>query len=600
MFKQRKAVLTITVGCMGLVFAGLSFRWMLDSTYRKQLPALPDLQTVSLPLQEQISTAYRKAKLRPTAGRLGILGMVYHSNAYYDEAAQCYQLAIKKGSSHWVWNYYLGYLNREMGESGEAIRNFQAVLKKNSKAYHARYYIGEGYQNLNQNDKAEASFKIIVNLKERKPSSDRSVREDYFPLRTYAKYQLAQIYINTARIDEAEKALMEIIRGQNSFGPAYRLLGNAYSLKGDSALSRKYKIRAGDLLDFKPPVDTLADRLTLISRSDLYVLKKIDEAERSVYPDWALTLARNAMKNIPGNKYLLSKAIKLHLKMGSGKQALLYLNQHLADFSADFNELKETGNLLYDRGYYPESLNYYRSALKIKPEDPEVQASLVLAMVNAGDKKQAVDLLDEQVGQYKGNPKVLANAVYVMLTLQEKEKARSFLSQLRQLSPSGPKTYQLGGIMAEQDGKVQEAIILYASAIKGNPKDFVSIQSLSEILMRQRLWTQLIRHLEKALEYNPNEPYLLERLGTLLVTCPDVKLRDYSLGREYSERAFIHKASTPEIVLSAGRTIAEAYAALGDKNSARIYMSQILEMATSQNAPEEFTEAIRERMKTLN
>ena len=592
---KRKGVIYIAGGVISLLIAAVLLKWILDSPYRNNIPSLPDMKTFSAPLKEQISGTSRKAKRNPSADNLGRLGMAYHSSAYYDKAAQCYKLAVKKNKSKWYWNYYLGYLNKEMGESEASINNFRAVIKQNRKVYHAWYYIGEGYHSLNENDKAAVSFKNISGLKGDIHATTMAIRNDYFPLKTYARFQLAQVYLNTKRIDQAESTLKEIVQSYSNFGPAYRLLGNLYNLKGDKALSQGYTLRAGDLLDFKPPVDTLIDRLALLSRSELYILKQIDEAERTGYPDWALVLVGNAMKYIPDNKYLISKAISLLLKMSSGKMALSYLNQHLNAFKDDINEIKQVGNLLYDKGYYSQAVNYYLRAKEIKPEDTEMQASLVLAYLKAGNKQQAMDELNEQLKLYKNNPKVLANAVYIMLTMNEREKAKSFLSQLNKLSPSSPKTYQLNGIIAQQDGNLRKAMVMYEYACKGDPGDLVSIQSLDEILTSQKMWSQLISHLRKALEYHPNDPYLLVRLGTLLGDCPDMKLRNYQESRIYSERAFIHKGSTMEIMLSAGKSLAEAYAALGDKRNASIYMNHILEMARSQNAPREFLEDIEKK-----
>ena len=584
---------------IGLIIILLLVRFFINNPYRRQIPDPPDLQNVSIPLREQITGINNKAKRKPTADNLGQLGMVYHSSAYYDEAVQCYKLAAKRSKSNWIWDYYLGYIYKEMGESNASIESFREVIRKNPKVYHARYYVGEGYQNQNQNDKAEVSFRTIISLKDKAASPNKAVRKGYYPLSTYAKFQLAQILIITDQVEQAEKMLLEIIGNQNAFGPAYRLLGSVYNMKGDAALSREYILRAGDLLDYKPPVDTLIDRLSLISRSENYILKQIDEAERAVYPEWALILTSNALRYLPENPYLVSKIIKLTLTMSPGKQALTYLDQHLSAFKDDFNEIKQVGDMLYDKGYPAQSLKYFKRATEIKPDDADVKASLVLAYLNAGEKKQATDLLKMQLDNRSNDPKILANAVYIMLTQHDTDKARAYLSRLKQISPSSPKTYQLRALLAEQDGKLQEAMAMYESALKGNPGDLVSIQSLDELYRQQKMWGRSAGLLRNALASHPNEPYLLEKLGTLLVACPDTKLRNYPEGLMYSQRAFINKASTTEVMFAAGRSVAEAYAALGDKNNARIYLNHILEMARSQNAPKEYIGELQARILAL-
>ena len=77
---------------------------------------MPGKETITGVLKDQISSATRKAWLNPSSNNLGILGMIYHSCEYYDRAAECYRLAVKRNDSKWMWSYYLGYLNREMGE----------------------------------------------------------------------------------------------------------------------------------------------------------------------------------------------------------------------------------------------------------------------------------------------------------------------------------------------------------------------------------------------------------------------------------------------------------------------------------------------------
>ena len=44
------------------------------------------------------------------------LGMVFHSGSFYDKAAQCYKLTIKRDKSAWIWDYYLGYLSKEQDQ----------------------------------------------------------------------------------------------------------------------------------------------------------------------------------------------------------------------------------------------------------------------------------------------------------------------------------------------------------------------------------------------------------------------------------------------------------------------------------------------------
>ena len=96
MDKKKKLILSISVVTIFLALSLVAVKFFLDGEYRNQLPEYPDLKTVTKSLREQISTTGRKTYINPTADNLGKLGMVYHSSAYYEKAAKCYELAVKK------------------------------------------------------------------------------------------------------------------------------------------------------------------------------------------------------------------------------------------------------------------------------------------------------------------------------------------------------------------------------------------------------------------------------------------------------------------------------------------------------------------------
>jgi tetratricopeptide (TPR) repeat protein len=345
MNRNKKRIIIIAGSIICLALLVLIIKYVVDLPFSSKLPDVPDLQSSPVPLTEQILNASRKTHRNPSADNIGELGMIYHSNTYYDKAAQCYSLAIKRNKSKWIWSYYLGYLNQEIGESDKSIQNFRDVIKYNPAAYHAWYYVGEGYRNLGENFKAEVAYQNVAKLQEKSAPEKSTTRHDYFPLRTYALFQISRIYINTNRVDLAELTLKQILQFYRSFGPAYRFLASVYRLKGDSVQSKYNIVRANDLLDFTHPVDTIIDKLALTSKSQLYLLKQIDIAEKSIYPDWGLAIAKSGLLQLPDNKYLISKAIKLYLRLDIGNQAIPYLNKHMDLYKEDFNEIKDVAEL---------------------------------------------------------------------------------------------------------------------------------------------------------------------------------------------------------------------------------------------------------------
>ena len=264
MKNKRKVILYIAGGAIGLISIGLSLKFITNGRYVRRIPEISGSHALPGPVIDQISEARVKAKRNPSADNLGMLGMVYHSSANYEQAAACYKLAIERDDTKWIWSFYLGYLYTEMSESNSILKNFNRVIEINPEVYHAWYYCGEEYMNLREFDRAEKYFGEIRSIIKPNISGNPSTREDRYPLGTYAMFQLSNIYFNTGRIDLAENTLKELIQANRTFGPGYRLLGNIYRTKGDIPLSDQYGAKANDLMAFSPPVDTLVDRLALI------------------------------------------------------------------------------------------------------------------------------------------------------------------------------------------------------------------------------------------------------------------------------------------------------------------------------------------------
>jgi tetratricopeptide (TPR) repeat protein len=155
-------------------------------------------------------------------------------------------------------------------------------------------------------------------------------------------------------------------------------------------------------------------------------------------------------------------------------------------------------------------------------------------------------------------------------------------------------------MIAEREGKLDIALSQYEKSFKGDPTDLATIQILGNILLKKELWSRAISHYRKALVYHPNEPYLLEKLGSLLITCPDITMRNIDEGMEYAERALDHKSSSMEIVIKAGSNLSEAYASKGDKQTAITYLNTVIELAQNNNAPKEYLSDLGRKLKELS
>jgi tetratricopeptide (TPR) repeat protein len=578
MDKKRKTILYISGLAIFLVLSLFALIFISESSLRNKLPKYPDFNTLSKPLRKQIKYAGLKTFLYPSADNLGELGMVYHSSVLYDNATLCYKLAAEKNRREWIWSYYLGYLNLELGDSKASIENFNHVIERNPRNYMALFYIAQAYQNLGFLPNAKNIYRRISSSKDA-DAGKKTIRENYFSLQTYAMYNLGRIYMNSNRLDSAELVLKEIIKRQWTFGPAYRLLGNVYTKEGNDVLGKKYITRANDLDEYTPPPDTLIDKIALISRSDQFLLKQIDDAKMTYNFNWDLELTTHALKYIPENKYLVSNTIVLYFILGRDKDVLPLLDRHFKLFNDDFEELMKLADLLYGKGLELQAMNYFNQAKKVQPGS----SRLPLWLLSIGKKNEAVVLINDQLKKEPDNERILTDAVDIYLSINDKDKALTSLTHLKKLYPSNLEARKATGLLLEMDGKMKEAIAVYEEITKTGQKDLSIYKYLASIYLQLKMWEEAINNFRSGLEKYPNEPGLLEPLGRLLISCPVARLRNIDEGREFSERAYIHYKCPPETRILAARNLATAYAIMGDKQMASRYINTTLSMVRRGN-----------------
>ena len=573
---MNKLLLKISalLSCLILIFYGVLFT--LDTPYRTKLPVEPDLKNVSPALRHQIKIANIKTYLYPCASNLGNLGMIYHSSAFDEKAITCYQLAAKKviqqNKRQWIWSYYLGCLDMQQGESRKAVEDFKFVLDKNPMNYNALFYTGEAYQNLGLTANAAAFFRKIA-------SSDEIVsginREFYFPLQTYAKFRLARIFLNSNQLDSAETILKETIKRQWTFGPAYRLLADVYAKQSKPDLSKKFKIRSNDLAEYAPPVDTLMDKIALVSRSEKYLLKQIEVAKMSYNFKWELTLCDHSMKFIPNDKYLLSNTILLYFILDKNKEVLPLLDRHLKFYGDDFDEMIKLADLLHGKSLDTQAMNYFNQAKKLQPGS----SRLALWLQSAGKNDEAVSLLKDQLSKNPDNERILADAVHFYLNSDDKGKAIQYLNHLKNLYPSDVDALKATALLDEEDGKSMEAQSIFEAISKSEQKDLITFKYLSSIYFKEKLWDKAILNFRSALDKFPNDPDILDELGRLLISCPDPKFRNVDEGREYCERSYINFQCPPPTRIMAAKNLATAYAMIGDKTLTLRFIKITLDLA---------------------
>jgi cytochrome c-type biogenesis protein CcmH/NrfG len=126
-----------------------------------------------------------------------------------------------------------------------------------------------------------------------------------------------------------------------------------------------------------------------------------------------------------------------------------------------------------------------------------------------------------------------------------------------------------------------------------------TIRKLGDILIDQERWKEYIGHYRSALEFYPNNPELLGRLGEALINCPDPELKNVEEGKEFSERAFTHFNCPPDILVSSGSHLAFAYALTGNKPKAVETITKTITIGRRERIPQASQEKLENFYRML-
>ncbi|MEM6699460.1 MAG: tetratricopeptide repeat protein, partial [Bacteroidota bacterium] len=415
-----------------------------------------------------------------------------------------------------------------------------------------------------------------------------------FPLQLYARIIRSKVYNSTNRAEMAEQDLKDICANHKTFGAAFRQLGMFYINKGEKDMGEVYQERANDLRVFNFATDTLMDRLSLISRSEAYVLKQIDNAMQGNDGKWSYELIKQAHENMPNSKYVLSKAIRQYSSIGMGKQALPLLDEHFEYFKEDYDEMLQIGIKLSGAGYRKEAAKYFEQAWSLEDQSPEQKATLAgMFLENAGMANRAIELMSTVAEANPDNETVLGDAVFLMLQTNQTDKAFQYFNSLKKQSPDNANIKIFQGIQAEKNGKIKEAISFFRAAYEDKPKNKFLKSHLSELYVQEQLWSPALEFFRSALEVDPNDSELQMYIGLLLVTCPDENLLNLKEGKEYSERAFYNSRYNINNRISAGRTLAIAHYQLEDRKNALFYINKTIQIAEQASVSESYIQELR-------
>jgi len=448
------------------------------------LPQLPNLSNQPAAVIEHVKNADAQARRAPaSADAVGTLGMVYHSDLFYDAAAEAYQAAATLAPGDWRWPYLLVLVHLERGETAQAATRLREIVAAHPGLTLAWLRLGDAefkrarYQEADEAyGRAETGNGPVTEVPATKPA-----RRDTIPVGAYAALGGARVALQQGQVERARQSLEKLVADAPRFGVAYRLLGDTYQRLGAADKAARQVARAAALPAYNAPPDPMVDALGRESRRSVLLLKQANAADLIRDGPWREYLVRRALEFDERNPDVVYEMGALLQQLKRPEEALTYFNRHLEMVDDDQQTLVQIGKCYIDLG---------RSA--------EAEATL----------RRALALSDDAVGEY--------NLGYVLEQVGRAGEAEPHYQRAIALNPGlAAAQTNLGTALAAR-GRFADAVGHLAEAVRLEPGNAAARNNLGAVFLQQRQIENAAREFRLALELNPDHADAHANLGSAL------------------------------------------------------------------------------------
>jgi tetratricopeptide (TPR) repeat protein len=175
------------------------------------------------------------------------------------------------------------------------------------------------------------------------------------------------------------------------------------------------------------------------------------------------------------------------------------------------------GFVYYERGYYPQSEQFFNQALKDDPGSAEALYGLGSAYLQQQKTNEARDCFQKVVKLHATYPGTLPNA------------------------------WNNLGILSAREGDYDQAIDDFQSALKIDPQHSIALQNLGSAYRQKKDWPQAKAVLDRALALNSDDPEANYTLGMVYA-----QQNDAEHAEEYLKKAITARPAYPEALNNLG------------------------------------------------
>ena len=356
------------------LFAGVS--QARRAAYAARLPTLPELSSQPPALREHLEAADRAARDRPTSAEaVGALGLAYHADLFLGHADRAYAAAEALSGGAWRWTYYRALAHGMRGNTAGLAAGLRQVVAAAPDFGPAWWRLGEAEFKAGRYEPAAEAWRRARPLGEPAPAADMQApvepgapapaeRAPSPPVSAYAALGLARVALVQEDAAGAADLLEEVTAAAPGFGPAFRLLGDAYATL-DRVEDAARAVRTADRLpQYEPYLDPLSEALVRESRSTTFLLQQAATADLTTNAAWREHLIRRALESDPDHPVALAELATTFRRLRRYEEALELLERQRRQRPDDFGVLADIGRCLSGLQRYREAEEVLRRALE--------------------------------------------------------------------------------------------------------------------------------------------------------------------------------------------------------------------------------------------
>jgi tetratricopeptide (TPR) repeat protein len=518
---------------------------------KKPPPPSPNLlKAIVLHMEKKIEEAIRELQRAVKSGEQPVdvyaaLGHLQFEAGRFDSAAAAYSQVLQREPLHKSCHYNLAVCLEKLGRHKEALAAFQKAFEIDPQRIEIGIGVGVSLLHLRRFADALAAFETCLRAH---PDDTAALFGKAFALESSARPAEAeaaysQVLDREPAQEETLVNLIGIAAGQNKDAATREYCGRLLAVRPESKVALEALITLDLAAGNYEAACAAGEKLTRIAADSFeawfnfgvacHGAKRADGAiaafskaarirpksfealsslGQALQAKGDLAAARSAWESAlrisPDHPAALWNMVLVAEHSGAPRDAEKFCAQLAAKPPKSDAAPFRLGSLRLERGDYPAAADAFRLCLKTRPDSPEAQLNLGLALWKSGKHKEARQVLEAVVAA----PYCL-DALHHLATLAlEREDYLGALGIYKRLAEAGERSSELfynTGLILQNLGRQEEAAVQYREALAVQPDLAEAAQALSQI-SKTAARTEEIR---KSSGKDPNPPARLLKSG---------------------------------------------------------------------------------------